>query len=196
MNTDMEHRRSQNGRFVFVVLCLATLTFHGCPARRYSPGADTMVDGEDVGFELERVLERIEWESSVEWSSDLEAVRKKTRDWSGKPWPEAGTSEELELADITDTVYTAAKERRIESMVNIKTFPETGAAIRYQTYGQRCRGEEPMTANDLSACDERLIIGWYYIWSERNGKPTSNQNHRRAILHRRETVGISEDQND
>lgn len=195
MSTDMDRRRSENGRFLYVVLCLATLTIDGCYMAD-SPGFPDTIPDRDVGFELERVLARIQWESPVEWSSDLDAVREKTDEWSGKPWPEPGTSAETELADITDTIYAAAKKRRIESMVTIITFPETGAIIRYQTYGQRCRGQEPMTANGLSACDERLAIGWYYIWSERSGKPTSNQNHRRVILRRRETVVISEDDHD
>jgi hypothetical protein len=93
----------------------------------------------------------------------------------------------------SETVTFSANKYNIRSSITIKSLPRSGAIIKYQTVGQRRRNEVPMTAKQLSTCVESVSIGLYHIWSERNGKQTSDINHIYEIVQSEETIEIIED---
>ncbi len=96
------------------------------------------------------------------------------------------------FAVASDAIHSAAAERHVQSKVAIKTEPNAKAAVKYQTYGERQRGNPPATTKGLTPCTEAMLIGWYYIWSERQGKKTSNDGQLYKILEPNETVELWE----
>jgi hypothetical protein len=115
----------------------------------------------------------------------VKQVKSKTVQWANNPT-------ERNWVNASDAVTFTAINYKVDSDVTIKTFPKDGATIRYQTVGQRGRSEQPQTAKGLTICVETMPIGRYHIWSERNGKPTSNMTHTYEILKNKEEVSINE----
>lgn len=64
--------------------------------------------------------------------------------------------------------------------------------MKYQTYGERLREWPPTPAKDLTECRENMAIGWYYIWSERQGEKTSDDGNLYKIVSREESVELRE----
>lgn len=124
--------------------------------------------------------------------AELEVLECRAHAWQRKVlvWDDQPAIKEF--AEVSDSVTMAAAERRVESAVAIRTHPNDKATIKYQTYGQRLRGESPMTAKELTPCKENMAIGWYYIWSERQGARTSEDDNLYEILKPYQPVIIGE----
>lgn len=82
----------------------------------------------------------------------------------------------ISLSKLADTMAEIATEHNIRAMVTFETIPNSGASIKYQTIAERLRNEPPRTIDQLSNTAASIPVGYYYIWSERNGVPRSNQN--------------------
>ncbi|UCG59376.1 MAG: hypothetical protein JSU70_07660 [Phycisphaerales bacterium] len=165
----------------------ASLCLVGCtaPAGRYPRSwHDPQTEAE-----LTHAIARLQdW--GLHTGAELKAIERKAEIWRQRVY--AWGSAQDEFAEVTDAVNAAAGERRIESDVTISTYPGDKATVKYQTYGQRLRGEPSMTAKELTTCTERMVIGWYYIWSERHGRVTSDDEHYYAILNPEECVELRE----
>ena len=74
-----------------------------------------------------------------------------------------------------DQIHSASSESQTGSRVTVATEPRNGAQIRYQTWLERRDGTDPRRFGDPSVATEDLFLGEYYIWAERDGKPTSSK---------------------
>ena len=103
------------------------------------------------------------------------------------------TPTEENWIDVSDEIALLAFEYGVESEVVIMTIPNDGATIKYQTEGQRERNLSPLTAKQLTPCTEIMPIGIYYVWSERNEKPTCDLDNQYLITEVRQEVQIHEE---
>ena len=102
------------------------------------------------------------------------------------------TMRESDWIELTDVVHTVAKSTKSQCEVEISTSKGTEATVKYQALGSRERGERPTTAKDLTKLSEEMFIGVYHIWSERGGKPTSDQDAQFVIVKEKEKVKLEE----
>lgn len=93
---------------------------------------------------------------------------------------------------LTEAVYDTAEKVDAKSSVTIDSSAGTGATVKYQTLGERNRHETPTTAKGLTETHESMYIGIYHIWSERNGKTTSDKNAQYQIANEKEKVTLAE----
>jgi len=78
--------------------------------------------------------------------------------------------------DLSDKITDAARRKGAESLVRFQTTPEEGAKIKYQSVCEREHQKHPSTVNGITNnCSEKLPIGNYYFWAERNGMATSSK---------------------
>ena len=105
-------------------------------------------------------------------------------------WQE--TKGDADWIDFTDAVSQAASVSEVRSDVEISTSRGPGASIRYQTLGERKRGMPPTTAKGLTTLRERMLIGAYYIWSERKGTSTSSKDSQFQIVQKKENLALEE----
>ena len=80
------------------------------------------------------------------------------------------------LARFSETMSSLANKHDIKASLRIETIPNEGATIKYQNITERLNGDQPHTLGQLSHLSTSILVGVYYIWSERNGIPTSNRN--------------------
>lgn len=92
---------------------------------------------------------------------------------------------------ITDETHVVAKRAGVESRVTFITT-KAGARVSYQTIGERRRGEEPFSSNGTTTCEEHLPIGYYYVWTHRNGKDTSDRNELFKLLRQQQRLQLTE----
>ncbi len=97
-----------------------------------------------------------------------------------------------DIVKATDLVYQFSKTSSTKSAVTVHTSKGPAAMVRYQTLGQRKRGEAPTTAKSLTALTQQMYLGRYFIWSERNGEATSNKESEFDILETAEKVVLQE----
>lgn len=128
-------------------------------------------------------LERLENESVPQ--EKIEQIESKILKWEETP-----TEANWETA--YGSVDFAAKGYNVVSSLSIDSKPKSGALIKYQTVGERKRNEPPLTANQLTKCKTTFPIGRYYIWAERNGKKTSDENKTFEIVKPEDNVEIEE----
>ena len=119
------------------------------------------------------------------YSSSLGQMRTKAALWQT-------TLSESDWLDVTDAVGMAAKDSGVKSAVTISTSGGNGAVVKYQTLGQRKRNETATTAKSLTELVESMYIGVYNIWSERDGKPTSDRDAQFQIANDKEKVMLQE----
>ena len=105
-------------------------------------------------------------------------------------WKTTGTEEDW--IKVTEAVYMASKKSDSKSEVTISTFGGEGASIKYQTLGQRIRNETPTNAKGLTVTTEKMYIGMYHIWSERDGSPTSSKDDKFDIAGLKEQLILKE----
>jgi hypothetical protein len=105
--------------------------------------------------------------------------------------PAGDDAKEKRFTALTEDVTRVAKQNRVTSNVDFQT-PNTGARVRYQTLGQRDRKEPATLAKCPTACTESLPIGIYYVWSERNGRDTSNRDELFRLVQKAEKVVLDE----
>jgi hypothetical protein len=115
----------------------------------------------------------------------LAQFKTKTADWEAIP-TDGNWTETSEAVTFTATKYSITSKLKVESQ------PRSGATIKYQTVGQKDRNELPTTAKQLTTCVENIPIGRYYIWTERDGKYTSDISHVYEIVQPEEKVEIIE----
>lgn len=104
--------------------------------------------------------------------------------WKKRP------TEEL-LIQLAGAITLVALRKEINSTVKISSSTP-GATIKYQTLFERSKNLEPMTAKQLTRCIETMPIGYYYIWSERDGKATSDKESKVYISAPEEEVTVAE----
>jgi hypothetical protein len=101
-------------------------------------------------------------------------------------------SEDL-FEQLAGAIYLVGVRLDVTSNVTItSTTPQ--AIVRYETVFERRRGLSPLTAKHPTKCTETMPIGYYYIWSERDGKPTSDANSKFYIKDKEEEVQLVERQ--
>lgn len=110
-------------------------------------------------------------------------------------WESKQTQQNWEM--ISNFVAYIAADKEIFSNVTVTTFPHDGATIKFQSVASRGINSTPTTANQLSTCDAKISIGRYYIWAERNGKPTTDMTEEHKIVKENESIQLREgnDQN-
>jgi len=149
----------------------------------HASGDDKETEFHKRNFFLNSAIGRLQGQVPSYW---VKQVKSKTAEWQS-------TQTEKNWVRATDTVTFTATKYRVDSDVTIMTRPNSGATIKYQTVGQRERGERPTTTKGLTTCVENMPIGKYYIWAERKGKPTSIMSHAYVIVKPTEEVKIDED---
>ena len=85
-------------------------------------------------------------------------------------------STENNLIAFTDQVTAISCEYGVVANPFWKSKPESGAIIFYQTVGERRRHGDVHRINSPSDSQQEVCQGRYYVWSERNGKTTSDPN--------------------
>jgi len=105
-------------------------------------------------------------------------------------WQEDRSEGKLTL--LAGAITKIASKYNITANVRWKTTPKPGALIYFQTIRQRDKGAEPSSLNNLSETTEVIVIGYYYIWAVRNGKPTSDMNRKIWITEQTPQVTIVE----
>lgn len=81
--------------------------------------------------------------------------------------------------------------RRVVSSVEVKT-KRAGANVKYLSLGDKVAGSSPTTFKGVTTAEEDLVIGVYYLWTEREGKSTSDRSSRYVVINPREKIEIVE----
>ena len=102
------------------------------------------------------------------------------------------STNESDFAQISEAVYTMAKEERKRSKVTIETSRGAGATVKYQEVSERKYGVPQRTCKRLTPAEEQILIGSYFIWAERNGKATSNTTARYDLADVEERIMLQE----
>jgi hypothetical protein len=80
--------------------------------------------------------------------------------------------------DFMQTITDESIEKGIYHQVEIVT-PTPGAQVKYQTVLERVKKITPKeTNNPTNNCINQWPLGYYYVWAERKGKPTTDINKR------------------
>src|SRR5690348_16141445 len=102
------------------------------------------------------------------------------------------TKSQTDWLKLADAINLAAVKAETKSSVTIASSGGSGATVKYQTLAQRLRNETPTTARTSTVANESMYIGAYYIWSVREGKPTSDIDAQYQIARTKETVVLEE----
>lgn len=102
-----------------------------------------------------------------------------------------------EFRKLLGAITVASKELALTSTANItsqnSSGPTTGIRVRFQGDDERRNGTVPRYSG-LTGCEEKnLDLGYYYFWTERNGRATSDPNYMRPIVDPVEKVQLLED---
>jgi hypothetical protein len=93
---------------------------------------------------------------------------------------------------LTDEIYIAAASADTTSEVTFVSKPD-GAQVQYQTEVQRKNNINPTTAaKETNNAREKLYIGYYFIWTVRDGKRTSDDNREYHIVEKHTEVELVE----
>lgn len=117
-------------------------------------------------------------------------LRRLDTEWRSK----ANLSEPVELiAAITSSGRALA----LTSTANITSQdshgPTTGIRVRFQGVDERLNGTTPRFSGLTGCTEKNLAIGYYYFWTEREGKATSDPNFSKLLLDEVETIELLED---
>lgn len=99
---------------------------------------------------------------------------------------------------LADRITLAANKNSIQSQVTFKSInaasqrETSGAIVKFQTSGQRERAEQAMSLNEPIKTVQAIPIGYYYIWTERVNRPTSDQSRIFIITAERHAVTLVE----
>jgi len=78
--------------------------------------------------------------------------------------------------DFTQRITNESIEKGIFTKIEIITSAP-GAKVKYQTVFNRLKKTEPAECNNpTNNCINQWPLGYYYVWTERNNKPTSDKN--------------------
>jgi hypothetical protein len=81
--------------------------------------------------------------------------------------------------------------RRVVSSVEVKT-KRAGANVKFMSLGEKIAGGSPTTFKGVTTAKEDLVIGVYYLWTEREGKSTSDKSSRYVVINPTEIIEIVE----
>jgi hypothetical protein len=115
----------------------------------------------------------------------LAKIKAVASDWERNPTDSKWSS-------ASDAVTFEAAKYKITSALTIVSLPTKGATIKYQTVGKRDRKEAPITAGQTTICTETVPIGLYHIWTERDGKPTSERDNIYHVINTQHRIEITE----
>lgn len=136
----------------------------------------------DLSF-IGKAVERLEKENVPD--KTLENVKANYSKWETNP-----TDENWER--VYDDVTFSHKGYNVESLLSIDSKPKSGATVKYQTARSKMRNEPPVSANQLTRCKTTVAIGCYHIWTERNGKKTSDDDQIFTIVNPEESIELDE----
>jgi hypothetical protein len=110
-------------------------------------------------------------------------------------WDKLGHGGDCKSAcvEIWNNIYNRADGAGVSSELKVKT-DTPGARVKIQTLGQRERKEPPRTLKKQTTCTEKIPIGRYYIWAERDGRPTSDDDLIFSVVEKKEEVDLKERQ--
>lgn len=110
-----------------------------------------------------------------------------------KGWAKLGHGGDCKIAcvEIWDDIYNRATLAEVSSELKVKT-DTPGATVKIQTLGQRERKEPPRTLKKQTTCTEKIPIGRYYIWAERDGLPTSDDDLIFSVVEEKAEVDLKE----
>jgi hypothetical protein len=99
---------------------------------------------------------------------------------------------------LIGAIATATKEMAIRSSANIMSqdssgMVTTGVRVRFQGDDERRNVITPRYSGLTGCVETNLDIGWYYFWTERNGRATSDKNYGKFIIDPVESVQLLED---
>jgi hypothetical protein len=94
----------------------------------------------------------------------------------------AYTGSDDDRAKVAELATAAAKLSPLKCVVTVATT-KTGAYVRYQTWAEHRDHGAVHTLGGLPTNDakDNLDLGFYFVWTERSGKPTSDQSRWYAI---------------
>ncbi len=100
------------------------------------------------------------------------------------------------LNQYANQTYVIARQYQINSKVHVKSINSHqkatyGALVKYRLVSDT---DEPWTMNSVTECTELMTIGYYYIWTERNGKPTSDTMRPFKIVQPNEEIELVENE--
>lgn len=93
---------------------------------------------------------------------------------------------------LAHQITQAARTTGVESRVTWRTSPRPGATLYYQTMDDRERRATPFSVSSPTETVQSIPIGYYYVWAERGGVPTSNRNRLFRIVAESEVLTIGE----
>jgi hypothetical protein len=160
--------------FSLIVLTLVSLTIEGQGQPR--------VDANRTVF-VKQAMSRVEAKNVS--SEQAKLLQEKVAKWEE-------TRGEKDWIALTEAVHEVAESLKAQATVEISTSRGTNATVKYQTLGGRERKGNPTTAKGLTKLEEDMIVGVYHIWSEREGKATSDTNAQFEIVKVKERVKLEE----
>lgn len=99
--------------------------------------------------------------------------------------------DEKAFADLAFQLSARARETKTTSKVKVTT-KKAGATVRYELDQDRKDKQTPQTAKALTDCEEVMVIGYYYVWAERDGKAVSDKDKEYLIVNKDEAIELVE----
>jgi hypothetical protein len=93
--------------------------------------------------------------------------------------------------ELWNNISQRSEIRRVVSNVEVKT-KKAGANVKYLSLGEKISGSSPLTFKGITTAKEDLVIGVYYLWTERDGKSTSDKSSRYVVINPTEKIEIVE----
>lgn len=119
----------------------------------------------------------------------LESLRARDQSWTASS--EWNGRDPNDFVAATDRVHELAAESNTRCEITVAATGGVGATIRYQTLGERRRNEPPTTAG-TSTVTEKVYIGRYHVWAERNGRATSDKTSEYNLVDPKKRIVLSE----
>jgi hypothetical protein len=93
--------------------------------------------------------------------------------------------------EFTERITRLSLEKGVFFTVTFATDKE-GAKVKYQTVFDRVNKRPPLEANNpTNRCVNKLPMGYYYVWCERDGKPTSDT-EKKIYVYNKDTIVLVE----
>jgi hypothetical protein len=151
--------------------CLFAFSLMLAAASTHGQSGKKPVDPERDAF-VKEILERMAG-SGID--PDYNAVSRLYQQWKDK-------NDDQSWKDLNVKIREVAKEREYVRVVTIKTVNANGEEVRGLTIKYRPTWENKIsTADRPTPCDEKMYLGTFYIWAERDGKPVSSLTSERRI---------------
>lgn len=96
-----------------------------------------------------------------------------------------------QIAGLLDQTTAYATERGVTSLLKVIT-PKPGAVVWLQSLGERIRSQKGKSLSELTSLQQAVPIGYYFIYTERNGIVTSDKDRQIAVMDPEVKVEIPE----